>query len=277
MTKKHFFEILLFVFVGAVLLGGVTNIFFKKNVTPATSEVLPATQAAPQTVQEDAELASWKTYRSEKYGLEFKYPSEWKFNQQENTETNKFGIAGADLNFYTEGPHVYSDGSLSLNSKLGVSVTPAQYQFVSEGMGDSPRYSGEDERINCSYFKEPWTFLCTQFTLSDGRGITRYYSAVPIEAGGNVSALKSADVQHSTHFYSGISFGMKTLVNFCIWSRQDKDCGPNTQYSMGESDENIKEFVRFTKEKIISGNISLEEKENIRIFDKILSTLKLLD
>lgn len=73
--------VIILIIIGVLLAGGGVyftkhRLFAKKEsppVTPTTTSTTTATSIATST----ADISTWKTYRNERYGFEFKYPSDW--------------------------------------------------------------------------------------------------------------------------------------------------------------------------------------------------------
>ncbi|GEM_PF-2921768 len=86
MNKKGGFASIVFIILGVVVLGVGSYLFFRKPVT------------APSVVLD----AGWKTYRSEQYGFEVKYPSNWNVNDE-----NLTSFTSNNLSLQIESPLVY--------------------------------------------------------------------------------------------------------------------------------------------------------------------------
>lgn len=74
MNKKQGIGPVVIVIILVVLLGGGYFFARKAGYFPETA---PSDIIQPQT-QTNVNTSDWKTYRSEKYGFEFKYPADWK-------------------------------------------------------------------------------------------------------------------------------------------------------------------------------------------------------
>lgn len=90
-NQKRFIKIVLII-VALVLIGAVYFIFSKKdkNILFQNTEIKISQSSQP--IGEDLSTSDWKTYRNEKYGLDFKYPSNWKI-QEYKSEYIDHGIS----------------------------------------------------------------------------------------------------------------------------------------------------------------------------------------
>src|SRR3989338_7391542 len=76
MNKQHgFSSIILIIGVFVVLAGTVGYFVLVKKSVPVMQQT-PKNQSAPVPQSESDETINWETYQSDKYGFEFKYPSE---------------------------------------------------------------------------------------------------------------------------------------------------------------------------------------------------------
>jgi len=83
--KEGFAVIPVIVIVIVVLGLGSYYLLFHQNLISTKKQ-----PRSTSTVGAVDETANWKTYRNEQYGFEVKYPSNWKYNESENTNTNQF-------------------------------------------------------------------------------------------------------------------------------------------------------------------------------------------
>lgn len=76
MNIKGGLALVIWVVIAAVLLGG-GYIAYQKYQQPMTdNQPQQADDNSPQEKQASADISDWKTYRNEKYGFEFRYPSD---------------------------------------------------------------------------------------------------------------------------------------------------------------------------------------------------------
>lgn len=81
MKHSRGFATFIFLAIGLVVLIGASGVTYKYIVKKEAKERARTdivTQATEQIVKD--ETSDWETYRNEKYGFEFKYPSNWEIN-----------------------------------------------------------------------------------------------------------------------------------------------------------------------------------------------------
>lgn len=71
-----------------VVLATGGGLYYYRNQQLATNNLQQAVDDKSVVVNESAvDTSSWKTYRNEQYGLEFKYPSDWKIIESDPSPT----------------------------------------------------------------------------------------------------------------------------------------------------------------------------------------------
>ena len=79
-NQKGFSKIVLIIIV-LILIGGVYFIFGKKEKNIPAQNIENESSQSSQLIGGDLSMNEWKTYKNEKYGLDFKYPSNWKIQE----------------------------------------------------------------------------------------------------------------------------------------------------------------------------------------------------
>lgn len=224
LQKKGFVVPLIILIVAAIVIGGGTYYSKKRS----TSLVVPDLQ----------EMSDWKTYRSERYGFEFKYPPTW---------------------FMLE-------GSLSLYDRMVGPHLPGVNKFISfrpqwdKSYSERNRYKDEDMKAYSERFAE--------FNVGPGEPLDR-------------SAQYLFGAQ--SNFYQ---VSTKTINRHPVWGCESDPCPPPPQKDVehrlvttyiprGDSVFVITASVSPSNSSV---NIDLqEEKEYLKMYQKILATFKFVE
>lgn len=83
-NQKGFSKVAVIIIV-LILIGGAYFVFSKKDKNIPAQNIENQNSQSSQSVDGNLSMSDWKTYRNEKYGLEFKYPNEWLIAQESNT------------------------------------------------------------------------------------------------------------------------------------------------------------------------------------------------
>lgn len=101
MNNKGFSNVILV--IGLVILVGIAGYFiFVKKSGPVTQKQTSATSNIPAPTPSPTlteETTNWKTYRNEKYGIEFRYPSQWQLTEAEASPSQflRIKLSGQDV------------------------------------------------------------------------------------------------------------------------------------------------------------------------------------
>lgn len=87
MSKHHGFSTVILIIILALLAGGGYWVWQNKAEAPAPVDTNIEPPAPPIPSTPSVDTASWKTYKNEKYGFEFKYPGNWNLKYNEQTES----------------------------------------------------------------------------------------------------------------------------------------------------------------------------------------------
>ena len=145
MNKKGFTNIALTVLI--VVIVGVAGYFaFVKKSDQASAPTQPNNQPTPALQDE---IASWETYRNEKYGFELKYPSELKLSEKPgSTWTNViFEKHSFNLTFFA--------GMREVGGYIGYGTVWAKKISIDGKMVDETliKCEGDDVTLQIAYTK----------------------------------------------------------------------------------------------------------------------------
>lgn len=249
---KH--KILVVVFLVILILGAVV---LMKDTTE--NDVSNTTEAETVTL---VTSQNWLTYSNDKFGISFEYPSDWTYRQIETAETNALGVKGLDVSFIQGGTNT---------QVFNVMVTPSQYVYRSEGMGDGPRFVEFESENVCDGLK-----LCEPTSLINGRGAFAYRTTGPIDGGGSIGFAKYARIERSFHTYSGIEF-FGAQIDSCRYGANNwKACyGPGAVGDSPYTHENGLVYQQYMASKIQKGLISEDAQKNVAILDHMVNSLQL--
>jgi hypothetical protein len=76
----------LFLFILFPLVGFKTGMDYENIINPSVQNVIQLTPHVTPSPQVD--MSDWKTYRNDKYGFEFKYPSDWNIDRVQGSTNN---------------------------------------------------------------------------------------------------------------------------------------------------------------------------------------------
>lgn len=86
-NTKRGFGVVGIIIIILLALGGGAYLWSQKKVEAPSSTDVP-TDNSFTTLSQPDETASWKTYKNDKYGFEFKYPSNYKIRDDYNNDWN---------------------------------------------------------------------------------------------------------------------------------------------------------------------------------------------
>lgn len=94
-NQKGFLKIAIII-TTVVLIGGTYFVFSKNRENIPAQNTEDQNSQSGSSVGGDLSMNDWKTYRSEKYGLEFKYPADWKIQEYKSGNIDKGVSIGLD-------------------------------------------------------------------------------------------------------------------------------------------------------------------------------------
>lgn len=242
MSKK----ITILIIAVAVIVGG-TYYFIHKN-----SQSREATKKLELGVNLPSEN-NLKTYRNDGLGVEFKYPANWPdlAVRRQSEDQNPTSYRGTQVLVSCDTPNCSFDL---------LAYTP-DYVFMGMDNGGEISYLGldiESKRLVCSYY--PISKDCKSFEIQGRKAIVAYQDYAV--AGGSHRVSRILLVENPNHKFTGIvleamlpSLGRQSVV----------DKTENAAYA------------KYSKGKISRNDLSAEDKNMLKSFDVIVSSLKFIN
>lgn len=238
------------IILGAIILGGAGYVYKDELFSrKPDSDDLKLEEKNKDKNQQD-ETKDWKIYKNEEMGIEFKYPSDWGnlSVRKESSEEDALSYKGTKISAFNETP------------KNIFSFEAYTSDFIFLGMDDSGgiEYKGrqqDKQRLNCSYYEINKD--CKNFEIQGRKAISVY--TVVSAAGGVHFTKRTVLIENAHEKFSGIILE-NLLVGFSLTSVN----------SVLANEEYLKDI----KNKINKGEFTMEDKKNMEIFNKIISTFK---
>ena len=146
-NQKGFTNIVLVVVI-VIFVGAVGYFAFVKKSEPVAQQPTPTQTSNPTktpTPNPKDEIADWKTYTNAQYGFEFRYPSNWGFDDQSANRlggVDVFVMAPMDNNFGKNTMNVVIDTLHTLSDRRQYRISDGyQEKIISVGGGTVYTYS----------------------------------------------------------------------------------------------------------------------------------------
>jgi len=240
-------KITILIIAVAVIVGGTYYLIHKNSQSREVARKLEIGVSLPNIEN------GLKTYRNEKIGIEFKYLASWPdlTVKRKSGDQTPASYRGTQILVSCDTP----------NCAFNLRAYTPDYVFMGMDTGAEISYLGRDadsRRLNCSYYSISKD--CKSFEIQERKTIVAYQDYAV--TGGSHHTSKILLVENPNQKFTGLVLEVKlpSLVRQSLVSKTENEA-----------------YAKYAKEKLSRNDLSAEDKNMLKSFDGIVSSLKFIN